>query len=40
VLDWTVAMFFRPDITKVDLRVEREQVRAQTRRAEAAGGHR
>jgi len=24
VLDWTVAVFFRPDITKVDLRVERE----------------
>ena len=27
VLDWTVAVFFRPDITKVELRVEREQVR-------------
>lgn len=27
VLDWTVAVFFRPDITKVDLRVEREQAR-------------
>src|SRR5262245_43893388 len=27
VLDWTVALFFRPDITKVDLRVEREQVK-------------
>ena len=27
VLDWTVALFFRPDITKVDLAVEREQVR-------------
>jgi len=27
VLDWTVALFFRPDITKVDLRVEQEQVR-------------
>jgi NADH:ubiquinone reductase (H+-translocating) len=26
VLDWTVAVFFRPDITKVELRVEREQV--------------
>jgi NADH dehydrogenase len=25
VLDWTVALFFRPDITKVDLRIEREQ---------------
>jgi NADH dehydrogenase len=29
VLDWTVALFFRPDLTKVELRVEREQV-AQT----------
>jgi NADH dehydrogenase len=26
VLDWTVAVFFRPDITKIDLRVERDQV--------------
>jgi NADH dehydrogenase len=26
VLDWTVALFFRPDITKVGLQVEREQV--------------
>jgi len=26
VLDWTVALFFRPDVTRVDLRVEREQV--------------
>jgi NADH dehydrogenase len=25
VLDWTVALFFRPDITKVELQVEREQ---------------
>jgi NADH:quinone reductase (non-electrogenic) len=25
VLDWTVSLFFRPDITKVDLQVEREQ---------------
>jgi NADH:ubiquinone reductase (H+-translocating) len=25
VLDWTVALFFRPDITRVELRVEREQ---------------
>jgi NADH:ubiquinone reductase (H+-translocating) len=24
VLDWTVSLFFRPDITKVELRVERE----------------
>jgi len=27
VLDWTVALFFRPDITLVELRVEREQVK-------------
>jgi NADH dehydrogenase len=26
VLDWTIALFFRPDTTRVDLRVEREQV--------------
>jgi len=26
VLDWTVALFFRPDITRIDLHVEREQV--------------
>jgi NADH dehydrogenase len=26
MLDWTVALFFRPDITKVDLAVEQEQV--------------
>ena len=26
VLDWTVALFFRPDITKVELRVERQQM--------------
>jgi NADH dehydrogenase len=26
VLDWTVALFFRPDITRIELRVEREQV--------------
>jgi len=30
VVDWTVALFFRPDITKVDLRVEREQVEQAT----------
>jgi NADH:quinone reductase (non-electrogenic) len=35
VLDWTVALFFRPDITKVDLRVEREQVQ-QARQAAGA----
>jgi NADH dehydrogenase len=33
VLDWTVALFFRPDITKVDLDVES----AQLRRGRAAG---
>jgi NADH:ubiquinone reductase (H+-translocating) len=27
VLDWTVALFFRPDITKIELQLEREQVR-------------
>jgi NADH:ubiquinone reductase (H+-translocating) len=27
VLDWTVALFFRPDITRVELRGEREQVK-------------
>jgi len=26
VLDWTVALFFRPDITKIDLAVEQEQL--------------
>jgi len=26
-LDWTVALFFRPDITRVELHVEREQVK-------------
>lgn len=30
VLDWTVALFFRPDITRVELLVERQQVQ-QTR---------
>jgi NADH:quinone reductase (non-electrogenic) len=35
VLDWTVALFFRPDITKVGLEVEREQVR---RSLQMAGG--
>jgi len=38
VLDWTVALFFRPDITKVELRVEREQVRPPRGMAAAAGG--
>ena len=36
VLDWTVALFFRPDITKVGLAVEREQV-LQTREVIAHG---
>ena len=35
VLDWTVALFFRPDITKVELRVEREQVRLAREMADA-----
>jgi len=26
-LDWTIALFFRPSITRVDLRVERELVK-------------
>jgi hypothetical protein len=26
VLDWTVSLFFRPDITKVDLAVEHDQM--------------
>jgi NADH dehydrogenase len=37
VLDWTVALFFRPDITKVGLRVEREQVREALEMASAVG---
>jgi NADH dehydrogenase len=37
VLDWTVALFFRPDTTKIELRVEREQVRRPRRRAAVAG---
>jgi NADH:quinone reductase (non-electrogenic) len=35
VLDWTVALFFRPDITKVELLVEREQVRRARRMTSA-----
>jgi NADH dehydrogenase len=38
VLDWTVALFFRPDITKVELRVEREQVRLPQSRTVVARG--
>jgi hypothetical protein len=26
VLDWTIALFFRPDLTKVDLAVEQDQL--------------
>lgn len=37
VLDWTVALLFRPDITKVELRVEREQVRRTGDMAAAVG---
>ena len=37
VLDWTVALFFRPDITRVELRVEREQVK-QARELEDSSG--
>ncbi len=37
VLDWTIALFFRPDITKVELRVEREQVRLPRSQAVSAG---
>ena len=40
VLDWTIALFFRPDTTKIELRVEREQVRAQTQRAEPTAARR
>jgi NADH dehydrogenase len=35
VLDWTVALFFRPDITRVDLRVERELVKEARQLVEA-----
>ena len=40
VLDWTVALFFRPDITKVELRVERDQVGETRGMASAAGPRR
>jgi NADH:ubiquinone reductase (H+-translocating) len=36
VLDWTVALFFRPDTTRVDLRVEREHIE-QARQLAARG---
>ena len=38
VLDWTVALFFRPDITRIDLRVEREQVRQGRQFVEKSAG--
>lgn len=37
VLDWTVALFFRPDITKVELRVERAQTRGALEMASGRG---
>jgi NADH dehydrogenase len=40
VLDWTVALFFRPDITKVELHVEREQTRETGETAEASANRR
>jgi NADH dehydrogenase len=36
VLDWTVALFFRPDITKVDLAVEHDQILRDSGRAGSA----
>lgn len=36
ILDWTVALFFRPDITRVDLRVERELVKQARRLVESS----
>jgi NADH dehydrogenase len=38
VLDWTVAVFFRPDITRVDMRVEREQVKQARQLVERSSG--
>jgi NADH dehydrogenase len=38
VLDWTVALFFRPDITRVDMRVEREQVKQTRQLMERSSG--
>jgi NADH dehydrogenase len=35
VLDWTVALLFRPDITKIELQVERQQVVETQKRAVA-----
>ncbi len=40
VLDWTIALFFRPDITRVELRGEREQRQAPAaNKATAVAGH-
>ena len=38
VLDWSVALFFRPDITRVELRVEREQVKRARQLVERSSG--
>src|SRR5688572_525299 len=38
VLDWTVALFFWPDITRVELRVEREQVKQARQLVERSSG--
>jgi NADH:ubiquinone reductase (H+-translocating) len=38
VLDWTVALFFRPDITRIDLRVERELVKQARQLGERPSG--
>ena len=38
VLDWTVARFFRCDITRIDLRVEREQVSQARQSVEESSG--
>ena len=41
ILDWTVALFFRPDITKVDLAIEQDQARRNSAAgAVTAGGKR
>jgi len=39
VLDWTIALFFRPDITKVDLAVERDQIFHDSGRVHHAAKH-
>ena len=38
ILDWTISLFFRPDITKVDLAVERDQVFADERALTSVSG--